>query len=103
MTLKEDVREIEKEINETSFAMEMINFLKDQTDKVNRRLVAIIFVILFLWGLTIGGFVYYITNYTVTDEVETSQEVDDIDTIENSYIINGGDYNGEDKTNSKTH
>lgn len=101
MTLREDAEELDKQVNEMSFAMEMINFVKEQTEKTNKRLVAIIIIILVLWGATIGGFVYYICNYTYEDTVETTQEVDDIDSIDNSYIINGGDYNGENKANPK--
>lgn len=103
MELKDEVNEVRQEVNEMSFAMEMINFVKEQTERTNKRLVIVIIIILVLWGGTIGGFFYYVTNYGYEDTIETSQEVDDIDTIENSYIINGGDYNGEDKTNTKTY
>jgi len=110
MGIKEEVNDVKEEIEEMSFAMEMLKFSKQQAEINNRnlafankRLVIIIIIILVLWGGTIGGFFYYVTHYGYEDTIETSQEVDDIDTIENSYIINGGDYNGEGKTNTKTY
>lgn len=33
-------------------------------------------------------------NYGYEETEEYTQEIQDVDTIENSYIINGGDYNG---------
>jgi hypothetical protein len=48
-----------------------------------------------MWFITIGYLVYVLNDIGI----ETStQEIQDIDTIENSNITNGDNY-GEDKTN----
>lgn len=108
MGIKNEVEEVREQVEEMSFAMEMLEFSKEQAERNNkilektiRRLVIIIILLLVSNVATIGGFYYYITNYGILDTTETSQEVDNIDAVENSYIINGGDYNGEYKTDKK--
>ena len=99
MGLKEEVLEMKKEvqeIQEQSFAMEL---LKDQK-KQNKRQFIIILVILGMWFATIGYLVYVLNDMGTTTEETTTQEVTDFDTI-NGNIVNKGDINGEDKTNSK--
>jgi hypothetical protein len=99
MGLKEEVLEMKKEvqeIQEQSFAMEL---LKDQK-KQNKRQFIIILVILGMWFATIGYLVYVLNDIGTTTEETTTQEVTDFDTI-NGNIVNKGDINGEDKTNSK--
>lgn len=56
-------------MGEQSLAMELINDYKKQ----NKRLFIIIVVVLTLWFATIGGFVYYICNYTVEEITEISE------------------------------
>lgn len=104
MNLQQDVNDIKQEVSELSFAMEMVNFLKEQTEKTNKRLVSIIHMLLVAGFLTIafitGGFLYYIINYTYETSTVTSQEVSGIETVENSNIVNGGDLNGENQANN---
>lgn len=99
MTLKEEVLEMKKEvqeIQEQSFAMELLTDQKKQ----NKRQFIIILVILGMWFATIGYLVYVLNDIGTTTEETTTQEVTDFDTI-NGNIVNKGDINGEDKTNSK--
>lgn len=106
MGLKEEVKDIRKEVNEVkeikkqSLAKEMLEDYKKQ----NKRLFIIIIVILCMWFAT-GCYLVYILNDTGTIETtETNtktQEITDVDNIDNSNIINGDMNNGESKANSK--
>lgn len=89
MGLKEEVLEMKKEvqeIQEQSFAMEL---LKDQK-KQNKRQFIIILVILGMWFATIG-YLVYVLNDIGTET--TTQEVTDIDSVDRN-IVNKGDING---------
>lgn len=91
MTLKEEVLEMKKEvqeIQEQSFAMEL---LKDQK-KQNKRQFIIILVILGMLFATIGYLVYVLNDI---DTETTTQEVTDIDSVDGD-IINKGDIDGQD-------
>lgn len=82
-------------MEEKSLAMELIQDYK----KANKRQFIIILVILIMWFITIGYLVYTLNDIGTT-ETTTSQEIEDVDTIENSNISNGDMY-GENKTNEK--
>nr|DAW20977.1 MAG TPA: hypothetical protein [Caudoviricetes sp.] len=89
MGLKEEVLEMKKEvqeIQEQSFAMEL---LKDQK-KQNKRQFITILVILGMWFATIG-YLVYVLNDIGTET--TTQEVTDIDSVDGN-IVNKGDING---------
>lgn len=73
-----------KEVKEKSIAMELLADFKKQ----NKRQFIIILVILALWFVTIG-YLVYILNDIGTIETST-QEINDIETINNSSISNGG-------------
>lgn len=91
MSLKEDIEEIQEkaEILETqSFARSILEDYK----KANKRMFTIIIIILIMWFSTIGYLVYLLNDISY---VETTQEIDDVDSIENSNITNGDIY-GED-------
>ena len=91
MSLKEDIEEIQEkaEILETqSFARSILEDYK----KANKRMFVIIIIILIMWFSTIGYLVYLLNDISY---VETTQEIDDVDSIENSNITNGDIY-GED-------
>lgn len=90
MGLKEEVLEMKKEvqeIQEQSFAMEL---LKDQK-KQNKRQFIIILVILGMWFATVG-YLVYVLNDIGTET--TTQEVTDIDSIDGN-IVNKGDIDGQ--------
>ena len=94
MSLKDEVLEMKKEVQavkEQSLAMELIKDYKKQ----NKRQFVITLVILVMWFLTIGYLVYILNDIGT---IETTQEIQDVNTIENSNITNGDSY-GENKTN----
>lgn len=78
-------------MEEKSLAMELISDYK----RANKRLFIIVLVILSMWFTTIGYLVYLLNDMGT---IETTQEIQDVEKIENSNITNGDMY-GEDKTN----
>lgn len=76
-------------------AIEMLHILKTQ----NKRLF-IIWLVTFIAFIGLLGYTIYLLNDIGTEETTTEttneQIIEDTDTIENSYIINGGIY-GENK------
>lgn len=93
MGLREEIEDMKKEVEEIqehSFAMEL---LKDQK-KQNKRQFIIILVILGMWFATIG-YLVYILNDIGTETTEVTQENSDGN---NNFIGNDGDItNGEAK------
>jgi len=73
---------------EKSFAMEVLEDYK----KANKRLFVILIITLCMWFATIGYLIYLLNDIGT---IENTQEIEDIDSIEYSDIING-DYYGED-------
>lgn len=91
MSMRDDVMEIKKELEEVreeSFAMELLRDYK----KANKRQFIIILVILTMWFATIGYLVYILNDIGVIEE--TTQEITDFDTI-NGNVVNNGDIYGE--------
>ena len=86
MGLKEEVLEMKKEVKEMqehSFAMEL---LKDQK-KQNKRMFIIILVILGMWFATIGYLIYVLNDIGVETTTTTETvDIDDVDNIEHSHI-----------------
>lgn len=90
MGIREEVLEMKrevKEIQEQSFALEL---LKDQK-KQNKRMFIIILVILGMFTCLLGYTIWLLNDIGVET---TTQEVTDFDTI-NGNIVNKGDINGE--------
>lgn len=78
MSMRDDVMEIKKELNEIkeeSFAMELLRDYK----KANKRQFIIILVILTMWFATIGYLVYVLNDIEYTEETIDIQEVETID------------------------
>lgn len=88
MGIREEIEDMKKEVEEIqehSFAMEL---LKDQK-KQNKRQYIIILVILGMWFATIGYLVYVLNDIgTETTTTEELIDIDDVDNIENSHIHN---------------
>ena len=82
MTLKEEVLELEKEVKEIqehSFAMEL---LKDQK-KQNKRQFIIILVILGMFTCLLGYTIWLLNDIgTTTDTID----IDNVETVDNSHI-----------------
>lgn len=87
MTLKEEVLEMKKEVQEIqehSFAMEL---LKDQK-KQNKRQFIIILVILGMFTCLLGYTIWLLNDIgTTTDTID----IDDVETVDNSHIKIGDD------------
>ena len=79
MAVKKEVNELK----EKGFALALLSDFKKQ----NKRQFIIILVILVLWFITIGYLVYVLNDIGT---IESTQEITDIDTINNSSISNGG-------------
>ena len=97
MDLKEEVVNMKKEVKEVrsqSLAREMLEDYKKQ----NKRLFIIIILILIMWFATGCYLVYILNDIGTIEETNTTQEISDVDSIDNSNIVNG-DVNGKDKTN----
>ena len=91
MSMKDEVLELKKELEEVreeSLAMSLLSDYK----KTNKRQFVIILVILSMWFLTIGYLVYILNDIGVIEE--TTQEITDFDTI-NGNVVNNGDIYGE--------
>ena len=85
--IRDDIMAVKREVNELrekGFALELLSDFKKQ----NKRQFIIILVILGLWFLTIG-YLVYVLNDIGTIETST-QEIEDVETINNSSISNGG-------------
>ena len=83
----EKISENEKNIQKNSLALELLKDYK----VTNHRMFLIIIIILFMWLGTIGYLVYVLNDIA---SVDTTQEIDDVDTIHGN-IINNGDMYGE--------
>lgn len=79
-------------MKENGLAMELLSDYK----RANKRQFIIIIVILVMWFLTIGYLVYTLNDIGTIET--TTQEIQDVDSIDNSNIANG-DINGYDKAN----
>lgn len=95
--IKEEVNEMKKQIKkvqEQSIAMEM---LQDQR-RQNKRLF-IIWLVTFIAFIGLLSYTIYLLNdIEVVTETETTEEynqnIDNEGSINDTYIINGGDYSG---------
>ena len=89
MGIREEVLEMKKEVEEIqehSFAMEL---LKDQK-KQNRRQFIIILVILGMFTCLLGYTIYLLNDLGVSTETDTI-DIDNVETIDNSHIKIGDD------------
>lgn len=99
MSMKDEVLELKKELEEVkeeSFAMELLKDFKAQ----NKRLF-IVWIITFLTLIGVTCYTIYLLNdIGVIEEATTfEQEVSDIDSV-GGNIINKGDVYGENKTDN---
>ena len=90
MGLKENVEEIQKEvqeIKETSLARELLHDYK----KTNQRLFTIILIVLSMWLVTIGYLIYVLNDIGIEETTTTETydiEQDAGDNGSNSFINN---------------
>jgi hypothetical protein len=91
MRLKDDVYYLKQElgdIRQESFALEMLKDYKKQ----NKRLFAIILIVLGLWFAT-GVYLVYILNDIGVEEVTTEESYDVTQDDGNNNFINGNENN----------
>lgn len=89
MGIREEVLEMKKEVEEIqehSFAMEL---LKDQK-KQNKRQFIIILVILGMFTCLLGYTIYLLNDFGVSTETDNI-DIDNVETIDNSHIKIGDD------------
>ena len=84
---EEKIENNSKRIKENSYALEILRDYK----KAYKRQFIIIFVILVMWFLTICYLVYILNDIGVEETTTTTktQEIRDINTMDNSNIVNG--------------
>ena len=103
MVLKEEMLDMKREVQELrqeSVAMELVKDGKTSNKRMAYCFTSIIIVLIILNAITAGLFFKYITENTTEETVTTTktQEIEDVDEIQNSNIVNGDIY-GKDKTN----
>lgn len=94
---EEKINDNAEKIKTSSFAFELLSENSQNLTKINKRLIGVIVVLLLILSATIG-YLVYVLNDTGTIKETTTQEISDVDTIENSNIMNGDMY-GKSKTN----
>ena len=101
--MKEDIIEIQNEINELkeqSFAMELLQDMR----KTNKRMFVLLITVLIMWFATIGAFIYYINTVDyeeITETAEVENESGNANACVGSNCNNGVITNGEGESGKK--
>lgn len=85
-----------KEVQHSLF-WEIIKDSKETIKRVCKTFTIVLCLLIFLWSATVIYLIYVLNDIgieEITTETTTSQEIKDVDNINNSYIING-DNNGD--------
>ena len=101
--MREELMAVKKEINELkeqSFAMELLKDSKNANKRICFSFTAVIIMLIIGYFATVALFLKYINQLNYVDIITNTktQELTDIDSIENSSIVNGDMY-GYDKAN----
>ena len=100
--MKEEIEDLKKEVKEIgqdSWALTIFEQLKKQ----NKRQFIIIIILIICWFFT-GSYLVYLLNdigveeVTTTETEEYTQDIDDVGSIDNTNINNGGVINGKNQT-----
>ena len=98
MSIRDDIEKVNEKIEETSFAMEMLQFSKEQNKQQHKHNVFLGWIIVLLILCLLCSNAYWIYEYTHTSDEEIveeyDQEISDIESV-NGNIIHNGDINGE--------
>lgn len=97
MNIREELDKVEEKVEKTSFAMEMLQFSKEQNVQLennNKRMFRIWIITFIGLVLSIGYIIYLLNDISNVDSTEITQENE---SGYNNYIGNDGDI-----TNSKT-
>lgn len=92
MSLREDVEKVQDKIEKTSVAMELLEYSKEQNKQLerNNKRMFIVWIITFI-GLIISlGYIVYLLN-DITEIDDSSIDIEDVETIDNSHIKIGDD------------
>ena len=92
MSIREDIEKVQNKVEEIEHQSLAMQILKEQR-KSNKRLFISLIVVLCMWFVTIGAFVYYI-NTTDYVEITETAEVDNQDGNANACVgdnCNNGD------------
>lgn len=96
MNIKEELDKVEEKVEKTSFAMEMLQFSKEQNvqlERNNKRMFWIWIITFVGLVLSIGYIIYLLNDISNVDSTEITQENE---SGYNNYIGNDGDItNGE--------
>lgn len=101
--MKEELKEAKQQVLEAQkgtvgFASEIIKDLSKENDFLRKSITIILVICLFLSVALVGVgtyTIYLLNDIETVEEVDYNQDVQDIVSMEDSYIING-DYNGKD-------
>lgn len=97
MNFKEELGKVEEKVEQVSFAMEMLQFSKEQNKVLEKNNKRMFIVILVLIGVILASVGYNIYLLNDTSTVETTEVTQDNDDGNNNYVGNDGDI-----TNGKT-
>lgn len=91
MEIEENIEKLEKKVEKQSLAMQLLEYSKEQNrqlEKINKRLIIVLIIILVLWFATIGYLVYILNDVgTVNDSID----IQDVESIDNSHVKIGDD------------
>ena len=104
MDLLREVLEMKKEVEAVkndSFAMELLKDSKNANKRIAISFTIVIVLMIIIYFITVGLFLKYISDIGTEETTITTktQELEDIDNISNSNIVNGDMY-GENKANN---
>ena len=88
--------EVKGEVQHSLF-WEIIKDYKETIKKICKTFTIVLCLMLLLWSATVAYLIYVLNDIgieEITTETTTSQEINDVNTIKDSYIING-DNNGD--------
>ena len=104
MNIETNIENLEKKIEKNAIKIEdnaerikvnssALGILKEFKEE-NKRIFIILIIVLFMWFATICYLIYVLNDigYEEINTETTTQEVSDVDNIDNSYIINGDNY-----------
>lgn len=81
-------------LKQDSLAMEMLRDSKNANKRIAIAFASVIIVIVIIYFVTVGLFLKYISENGVEETVSTntSQEIDEVRSIDNTNIVNGDMY-----------
>ena len=81
MTIKQDIDKVAREVDDTSFAFEILQDYK----KANKRLFIRILILIFSLVGSVGYTFYLLNSYQAVD-IDQKVDVKDVQTIDNSKV-----------------